>query len=181
MPPTIPTTAVTEVNVDEVDDLTQIREYAKGLARDLKATRGKLDSIEPQYQSLVMKGLGLDPESPKAQGLLQLHGDGEFTIDALKATAEQFQYDLGASPDGTQPQGGDQAAPAAPATPPQLTTEQQATIAASQRGAQAQAVGSPVAPQTVEARIGEALEKGDVRTSLALKGQALAARFAEGR
>src|SRR5690606_32969933 len=105
-------------------------------------TTARLEQVEPVYRATVLKDAGIDPDSPQAKAVLQLHGDGEFTAEALKATATDFGIPLGNVEQAAQEQPLDDAA--------------QAAIASADRNRELQAVGTPVEPQSLDAQIAEA-------------------------
>lgn len=128
------------------DNFVQLRDAYKQLKKENQQLRGFREQAEPQLRQAALKEAGFDPESGPAKALLKLH-DGELTADALQATATEYGLASGEQPPGQ---------PAAT----QLSDEQQQAIDAHQRGQQLAAQAAPVEPQTMDAKIAAAEQKG---------------------
>lgn len=94
-----------ETGLAENDELTQERDDDTPLVKDLraklresnrekKALTGELAELRPLRTENAMRDLGLDPKSKQAKALLQLHGEGEQTADALRTTADEYGITL---------------------------------------------------------------------------------------
>lgn len=148
----------TESQEEENENFVQLREAHKQAKREAKELKAKLEAIEPVYRQFVVKEAGFDPESPQASALLKLH-EGEFTVEALAKTAQEYGLAPAASEEGGR------------SARPELTAEEQQAIASSQRGAQQAATASPSNPQTAQQRYAEAEQAGDLQAMIAAQEQ----------
>lgn len=84
--------------VQERDDDTplvkQLRSQLREAKKDVKSRDEELSTLRPLRTENVMRDLGIDPKSKQAKALLQLHGDGEQTAEALRVTAEDYDIPL---------------------------------------------------------------------------------------
>ncbi len=129
------------------ENFVALRNALKAKDRELKELRAFKSSTEPQLRTFALKDAGFDPESPQAKALLKLH-DGEFTPEAIKATAGEYGFVAGEA--GTTADPGQQ-----------LDEAQQGALEASQRGQQLNgASSSTTPPQTTDARLKAAEQKG---------------------
>lgn len=140
------------------DQFVQLRDAHKALKKEAKELRAFRESAEPQLRTYALKNAGFDPESGPAKALLKIH-EGEFTPEALKATAAEYGLAAGEVEGGT--------------TATELTDDQKQAIASTERSQQLTAQGSPDEPQTRDAAIKEAEAKGDWDTFNRLQAEFL--------
>lgn len=157
----------------EVDDLTQDQSDDSSVIRELRAKlrasrqenkdqAAQLETLTPQVRKSVLAGLGVAEGSPEHR-VLSKHHEGEWTEEAVRATAEEYGYKLGDAARATEP-------PDPPATEVEQAREQ-----SYDRSAALTAVATPVSPQTLDQQIADAEAKGDTAASVALKQQLLSA------
>lgn len=127
------------------DQFVQLRDAHKALKKEAKELRAFREAAEPQLRTYALKNAGFDPDSGPAKALLKIH-EGEFTPEALKATAAEYGLAAGEVEGGS--------------TATELTEEQKQAIASTERSQQLQGQASPEEPQTIDARIRAAEAKG---------------------
>lgn len=147
---------------DTPENFTKLREAHNESKRRVKELEARLEVAEPVYRETILRKAGVDPEAPLAQAVLKLHGDGEFTPEAIRATADTYGIVLGDGEGET-------------ADEVSLTPEQQQAIASAQRGEQLAAVGAPANPKSAKERYAEAEAAGDVKGMLAAQAEIAAA------
>lgn len=134
------------------DQFVQLREAYKQAKKELKELRAFREEAEPRIRHAALQEAGFQPDSPQAKALLRLH-EGELTVEALKATAEEYGI-TGVAVDDS---------PGAPT----LSDNQKQAIASAARGNQLAAVGAPSSPQSPHERYAEAETAGDFAAMLA--------------
>lgn len=82
---------------DDNATIQQMREEIKNLKRERDELSNYKTEVMEIRKGSVAKELGFDGDLPK--GLMTLHGDGEFTADALRKTAEENGWNLPAASD----------------------------------------------------------------------------------
>ncbi len=84
-----------DYGTDGTDDVTQQdSNLVKDLRRQLRQAQKELGELRPLRTESTLRDLGIDPKSKQARLLLKVHGDGEQTAEALRATAEEFDIAL---------------------------------------------------------------------------------------
>lgn len=83
---------------DDNATIQQMRDRIKELERENKELGAYKSEVQEIRKGSVAKELGFDGDLPK--GLMTLHGDGEFTAEALRKTAEENGWNLPAPSDG---------------------------------------------------------------------------------
>ena len=134
------------------DQFVQLREAYKQAKKELKDLRAFREDAEPRIRQAALRDAGFEPESPQAKALLRLH-EGELSVEALKATAEEYGI-VGVPVEDS-------------ADTPALSDEQKQAIASAARGNQLAAVGAPSSPQSAHERYAEAEASGDFPGMLA--------------
>lgn len=89
--------ADTDVDGTTQTDDSQDSNLVKDLRRQIKEANKELSELRPLRTKDTLRQLGLDPDdadSKQAKALLALHGDGEQTPEALRATAEEYGITL---------------------------------------------------------------------------------------
>ena len=134
------------------DQFVQLREAYKQAKKELKELRAFREDAEPRIRQAAVRDAGFEPDSPQAKALLRLH-EGELTVEALKATADEYGI-IGVLIEDS-------------AGAPALSDEQKQAIASAARGNQLAAVGAPSSPQSPHERYAEAETAGDFSAMLA--------------
>jgi hypothetical protein len=134
------------------DQFVQLREAYKQAKKELKDLRAFREEAEPRIRQAALRDAGFEPESPQAKALLRLH-EGELSVEALKATAEEYGI-IGVAVEDS-------------AGAPALSDEQKQAIASAARGNQLAAVGAPSSPQSPHERYREAEAAGNFPEMLA--------------
>lgn len=76
---------------DQQQDDTQDSNLVRDLRKQLKDANKELGELRPYREQRVLQQAGFDPDSKQGKALLKLH-DGELTAEALKATAEEYEF-----------------------------------------------------------------------------------------
>ena len=134
------------------DQFVQLREAYKQAKKELKELRAFREDAEPRIRQAAVRDAGFEPDSPQAKALLRLH-EGELTVEALKATADEYGI-IGVPVEDS-------------AGAPALSDDQKQAIASAARGNQLAAVGAPSSPQSAHERYAEAEAAGDFSAMLA--------------
>ena len=76
---------------DQQHDDTQDSNLVRDLRQQLKAANKELGELRPYREQRVLQQAGFDPDSKQGRALLKLH-EGDLTPEALKATAEEWEF-----------------------------------------------------------------------------------------
>ena len=87
---------------DQQHDDTQDSNLVRELRQQLKAANKELGELRPYREQRVLMQAGFDPDSKRAKALLKLH-DGELSVEALKATAEEYEYEPNLTIEAAEP------------------------------------------------------------------------------
>lgn len=77
-------------NEGNADDTALLRD----LRKQIKAANKELSELRQYRTERVLQKAGFDPDSKQAKMLMRLHGDDDFTVEALQATAAEFDIPL---------------------------------------------------------------------------------------
>lgn len=75
---------------DNTDDSALLRDLRKQLKQQSK----ELSELRQYRTERLLQKAGFDPDSKQAKMLMRLHGDGEQTVEALTATAQEFDIEV---------------------------------------------------------------------------------------
>lgn len=87
---------------EESQPITEIRNQLKAEQKARQDMEAELAELRSYRQAETFRQAGFDPDSGPGKALLKLH-EGEFTVDAIKATAETYGLAAGATEGGAQP------------------------------------------------------------------------------
>lgn len=85
-----------ENDYDDTDDGTaDDSRLLRDLRKQIKQQNAELSELRQYRTERLLQKAGFDPDSKTARMLMKLHGDGEQTVEALAATAAE--YDIAAT------------------------------------------------------------------------------------